>query len=107
MGDRAEPSGWTVVAAEGSAEFRRLLSRAFLVPVLLLSGLALALGIGVTLLVKQARRTERSDRVLVEIARVRELLVDRETGLRGYLLSGDRSFLAPLERADAQLGPTL
>ncbi len=107
MGDRAEPSGWTVVAAERPAEFRRLLSRAFLVPVLLLSGLALALGIGVTLLVKQARRTERSDRVLVEIARVRELLVDRETGLRGYLLSGDRSFLAPLERADAQLGPTL
>jgi signal transduction histidine kinase len=107
MGDRSEPSGWTVVAAEDSAEFRRLLSRAFLVPVLLLSGLALALGIGVTLLVKQARRTERSDRVLAEIARVRELLVDRETGLRGYLLSGDRGFLAPLERAEAQLGPRL
>src|SRR5215475_13102569 len=105
MSKGASPSGWTVVAAERSAEFRRLLSRAVRTPVLLLSGLALFLGVGVTLLVNQARRTERSDQVLAETARLRELLVDRETGLRGYLLSGDRSFLAPLERANAELTP--
>jgi signal transduction histidine kinase len=107
MNERREPSGWTVVAAERSAQFRRLLSRAVLTPVLLLGGLALVLGVGVTLLVNQAHRTELSDHVLAETARLRELLVDRETGLRGYLLSGDRTFLAPLERADAQLTPTL
>src|SRR5215472_9952266 len=83
-----------------SVEFRRLLTRAFLIPAILLAVLAVALGGGVTLLVRQARLTQRSDLVLTQAARLRELLVDRETGLRGYLLSGDRSFLAPLERAD-------
>ena len=90
-----------------SVEFRRLLTRAFLVPAILLSLLAVALGGGVALLVQQARLTQRSDQVLAHAARLRELLVDRETGLRGYLLSGDRSFLGPLERADGKLAGTI
>lgn len=104
---RSTPSGFTVLPAERSAQFRRLMTRAFLVPALLLALLAVALGVGVTILVRQARLTERSDQVLAVSARLRELLLDRETGLRGYLLSGDQTFLIPLQRADAQLGPTL
>jgi signal transduction histidine kinase len=93
--------------ARESAEFKRLLTRAFLIPAILLTLLAGALGGGVALLVRQARLTQRSDQVLARSARLRELLVDRETGLRGYLLSGDRSFLLPLERADLRLTETL
>ncbi|HVP60174.1 MAG TPA: CHASE3 domain-containing protein [Myxococcaceae bacterium] len=93
--------------AHESVEFRRLLTRAFLVPAILLTLLAVALGGGVALLVRQAWLTQRSDQVLAHSARLRELLVDRETGLRGYLLSGDRSFLGPLERADGKLVDTL
>lgn len=93
--------------ARESAEFRRLLTRAFLVPAILLTLLAAALGGGVTLLVRQARLTQRSDQVLARSARLRELLVDRETALRGYLLSGTPDFLAPLERADGKLAETL
>ncbi|MGZ5958029.1 MAG: hypothetical protein ACXWLI_06395, partial [Myxococcaceae bacterium] len=78
----------TAPLARESAEFRRLLTRAFLVPAILLTLLAVALGGGVTLLVRQARLTQRTDQVLARSARLRELLVDRETGLRGYLLSG-------------------
>jgi signal transduction histidine kinase len=89
--------------AHESVEFRRLLTRAFVVPAILLTLLAVALGSGVALLVRQARLTQRSDQVLAQTARLRELLVDRETGLRGYLLSGDPSFLAPLQRADRRL----
>ena len=89
--------------AHETVEFRRLLTRAFLVPAILLSLLAVALGGGVALLVRQARLTQRSDQVLAHVARLRELLVDRETGLRGYLLSGDRGFLGPVERADREL----
>jgi signal transduction histidine kinase len=89
-----------------TVEFRRLLTRAFLVPAILLALLAIALGGGVALLVRQARLTQRSDQVLAHSARLRELLVDRETSLRGYLLSGDRTFLRPLERADARLVDT-
>jgi len=101
------PSGFTVLPAERSAQFRRLMTRAFLVPAGLLALLAVALGIGVTRLVHAARLTEASDHVLASTARLRELLVDRETGLRGYLLSGDRAFFEPVQRADAELGRTL
>ena len=90
-----------------SVEFRRLLTRAFLIPAILLALLAVALGGGVALLVRQARLTQRSDQVLAQTARLRELLVDRETGLRGYVLSGDRAFLGPLERAEVRLDETL
>ena len=90
-----------------SVEFRRLLTRAFLIPAILLALLAVALGGGVALLVRQARLTQRSDQVLAQTARLRELLVDRETGLRGYVLSGDRAFLGPLERAEVRLDATL
>ena len=90
-----------------TVEFRRLLTRAFLIPAILLALLAVALGGGVALLVRQARLTQRSDQVLAQSARMRELLVDRETAMRGYLLSGDRAFLGALERADGQLVETL
>jgi signal transduction histidine kinase len=93
--------------AHESVEFRRLLTRAFLVPAILLTLLAVALGSGVAVLVRQARLTQRSDQVLGQLARLREVLVDRETGLRGYLLSGDRSFLGPLGRADGKVLDTM
>jgi signal transduction histidine kinase len=35
------------------------------------------------------------------------LITEAETGQRGYLLTGDRSYLAPYETAATQLGPTL
>lgn len=103
----ADAPGTTAPLAHETVEFRRLLTRAFLIPAILLALLAVALGGGVALLVHQARLTQRSDQVLAYSALLRELLVDRETGLRGYLLSGDRSFLAPLERADGKLTDTL
>src|SRR5215467_5650098 len=102
----AMPAPAPAPLAHESVEFRRLLTRAFLIPAILLAVLAVALGGGVTLLVRQARLTQRSDLVLTQAARLRELLVDRETGLRGYLLSGDRAFLVPLERADRLLVET-
>jgi signal transduction histidine kinase len=89
-----------------SESFRRLLARAVLVPFILLAALALALALGVTTLVRSARLTERSDQVLTQSARLRELLVDRETALRGYLLSGNDTFLQPLVLAEQQLPDT-
>jgi len=86
-----------------SEPFRRLLARAVLVPFLLLAVLAAALAVGVTTLVRSARLTAGSDQVLAQAARLRELLVDRETALRGYLLSGNEGFQEQLLAADAQL----
>jgi signal transduction histidine kinase len=93
-------------APKPSEPFRRLLGRAVLIPFVLLAALALALALGVTTLVRSARLTERSDQVLTLGARLRELLVDRETALRGYLLSGNDSFLEPLVLADQQMPET-
>jgi len=103
----ADASATLAPLAHETVEFRRLLTRAFLIPAILLALLAVALGGGVALLVRQARLTQRSDQILAQAARMRELLVDRETALRGYLLSGDRTFLGPLERADGHLVETL
>ena len=89
-----------------SEPFRRLLVRAVLVPFVLLAALAVALALGVTTLVRSARLTERTDQVLTQASRLRELLVDRETALRGYLLSGNDALLTPLVLAEEQLPGT-
>jgi signal transduction histidine kinase len=89
-----------------SEPFRRALARAVAVPFVLLAALALALALGVTSLVRSARLTERSDQVLTQSSRLRELLVDRETALRGYLLSENDAFLQPLVLAEEQLPET-
>jgi len=89
-----------------SEPFPRLLVRAVLVPFVLLAALAVALALGVTTLVRSARLTERTDQVLTQASRLRELLVDRETALRGYLLSGNDALLAPLVQAEEQLPAT-
>jgi len=43
-----------------------------------------------------------TDEVRVQIARVRGTLLDAETGLRGYIFTGSRSFLEPYARAHAE-----
>jgi CHASE3 domain sensor protein len=50
----------------------------------------------------EARATELVSRTLAvqaELGRVQALLVDAETGVRGYLLTEDPGFLEPYERA--------
>src|ERR1700750_137151 len=90
-----------------SNEFRRLMGRAFLVPAVLVTVLALALGAGVTRLVHQARLTQQSDKVLAVIAQMRQLVVDREMALRGYLLTDDWESDRLLVRVDGGIVGTL
>ena len=90
-----------------SSEFRRLTARAFLVPALLVAVLSLALGAGVALLVHQARLTQHSDEVLAVVAQMRQLVVDREMGLRGYLLADDWESERVIVRASGGMVGTL
>jgi signal transduction histidine kinase len=76
-----------------------------LVPIGLLSLLALALGWEIRVLLNASAEASRSARVLALLEKSRELLIDQETGLRGYLLTGERSFLEPLENARRDLAP--
>lgn len=83
--------------------FRRLLYSAIAVPLLLLLALALVLFLQLSSLLEAYRATAHSDATLQQAERVRQLLVDRETGLRGYLLAGAPQFLEPFTRAGQRL----
>jgi len=45
------------------------------------------------------RAAARSESILAEVARTEKLAVDLETGLRGWLITGEERFLAPYRRA--------
>jgi signal transduction histidine kinase len=50
-----------------------------------------------------ARLSDRSQALLASASRLERLIVDLETGERGYLITGDRRFLLPWDRARAAL----
>jgi PAS domain S-box-containing protein len=47
--------------------------------------------------------TARSERLLAEATQTEKLAVDLETGLRGYLITAERRFLAPYERSGSAI----
>ncbi|HYP74843.1 MAG TPA: response regulator [Polyangiaceae bacterium] len=67
------------------------------VGLLLLVGLILAFQI--VKLTDTAHWVDHTDEVVGRVSEIQNQVVDQETGIRGYLLSGDRAFLAPYERA--------
>jgi signal transduction histidine kinase len=87
--------------------FRRLLLRAILLPVVLLLLLAAVLLWEVDDLLETHEGARRSQVTLNRVEHVRLLLIDRETGVRGYLLTGDPAFLAPYQAAGQQLPQAL
>ncbi|WNG43168.1 hypothetical protein F0U60_02935 [Archangium minus] len=87
--------------------FRRLLLRAILLPLTLLLMLAVVLLGVVGNLVKTQEEARRSQETLTRVERVRQLFIDRETGMRGYLLTGDPAFLEPYQAAGQQLPRSL
>ena len=70
-----------------------------------LAVLALVLGYGFQRVEQSARRVDHSDQVISHANRLIRLMVDEETGLRGFLLTHDPGFLQPLHEADRQLDP--
>ncbi len=67
-------------------------------------GVALLLG-GIIDLRGSADSALHSDGYLVRVIDVERSVVDAETGLRGYVITGQPLFLAPLRRAQQQLPP--
>jgi PAS domain S-box-containing protein len=53
------------------------------------------------------RRVAQSDQVLAQAQRVYRQLVDQETGLRGYVITGESDFLAPLRQVENTLQSSL
>jgi PAS domain S-box-containing protein len=89
------------------ARFRRVLVRAMLMPLLVMGGLAVGLVYQINYLVGVNRAIGRTDRVAAEVDVLRGLLVDKETALRGFLLTGSTTFLEPYRHAERRFGPAL
>jgi PAS domain S-box-containing protein len=85
--------------------YSRLLVRLLALPIAALTALALILGYGLRRVQESASAVDRADVVILHANRLTKLMVDEETGLRGYLLSRDPVFLQPLHDADQQIEP--
>jgi PAS domain S-box-containing protein len=88
-----------------TAAYRRLLVRVLALPIIVLALLALTLVFGFRQVQRSARQVDHSDRVIASINNLVRLMVDEETGLRGFLLTRDTRFLQPYQEASQQLKP--
>lgn len=89
--------------SEQSALVERRLRRAVLIPLTVaLIGTLIFLGI-IQRLLGETEALRHSEEVIATAEQIRQLAVDMETGVRGYLLTHDQRFLAPRSRAVAEL----
>ena len=85
--------------------YNRLLVRLLGLPVAALTVLAFVLGYGLQRVQESAKAVDRADVTILHANRLIKLMVDEETGLRGYLLVRDPVFLQPLHEADQKIEP--
>ena len=79
--------------------FKRLLRRTVLIPVVLLMLLAVTLLGEILTLTASLKWVDRAEQVISNSRALMRYMVDMETGVRGYHLTGDKSFLEPYEAA--------
>src|SRR6218665_3176600 len=92
---------------EASAQFRRILTRNL--------GLPLAMGLGSVVvfvgllwhLVGLLEWVDHTHRAIAKGQELSTLLADEESGMRGFLISGHESFLAPYSLAQAKFDSEL
>ena len=89
------------------ARFNRLLTRAALLPLLLMAALSGLLIWQISHLLRAFEWEGHTDAVIAQANLSQKLLLDMETGKRGYLLSGAPNFLQPYREADSRTGPAL
>ena len=68
-------------------------------PLVLLVGVGAVLAYQVEQLSTTAHLLDHSDAVIGKLYDLQKEIIDQETGLRGYLVTGDRAFLEPYEKA--------
>ncbi len=83
--------------------FRRVLYRTLIVPLVLLAFLPWTLAYLGQDLVDATASEQRSVEIIAASHETEKLIVDSETGLRGYQLTGNLSFLEPYQWAESSL----
>ncbi len=82
--------------------FRRILARNVLAP-LIVAAVTSAIYIGLVLYLQSVSRwVDHADQVISKTTAVTKLLVDGETGLRGYVITGKATFLEPYNNSSEQ-----
>jgi PAS domain S-box-containing protein len=81
--------------------FSSRLNRAFVLPVALLALLAGVLLLETQSLTKSMQWVDHTDQVISQSRRLMRHIVEMETSLRGYQLTGAEDFLRPFENADS------
>ncbi|UZJ62510.1 response regulator [Pseudomonas sp. KU26590] len=94
-------------SAVDEQRFRKLLSRNVSLPLAVGVLSAAFFVILITYLLSAIQWVEHTDRVINNINRSLKLSVDMETGMRGFLLTGDERFLDPYEVAKPAIGSEL
>jgi PAS domain S-box-containing protein len=89
------------------ADFRWVLIRAVLLPLVLSAALAGVFLWQINRLTTTARSVEHTDEVISQATEAQKLLIDMETGVRGYLITADHVFLEPYEQAMPKVSPRL
>ena len=88
-------------------QFRHILIITVLLPLVLLLLLALVLAWQIQRTLREQRRIDHTDRITAQLNELERLVVDQETGLRGYQLTRDPTTLAPYQDAEGALHQTL
>jgi signal transduction histidine kinase/DNA-binding response OmpR family regulator/CHASE3 domain sensor protein len=77
----------------------RRLMMALVTPIALLVAAASLLGLQVSRMAEDNHWVDHSDEVIGKTYELQKQIIDQETGLRGLLVTGDRVFLEPYEKA--------
>lgn len=88
-----------------SITFRRLLTRSVMVPPVLLVLLALVFLGQILYLLSAAQWVDHSNQVIGKANALLKLLVDGETGMRGYLITAEPVFLEPYHVEEKNVSP--
>lgn len=93
------------MAKDEANQLRRAMTRALAFPLVLLAVLAGVLVWQTYRLRAASHWVEHSEEVILQASQTENLLGDMESGLRGYLLTGNADFFEPYQKAAAQFQP--
>jgi signal transduction histidine kinase/CHASE3 domain sensor protein len=91
------------MAQISQTNFRRRLALSFALPLILMSLLAALLVGQITQLISVLQWVSHTNQVIAQANLTEKLLVDMETGLRGYLVTGNSEFLEPYKQARSSI----
>ena len=93
------------ILTKSGARFQRSLVQVIGFPTIVLIVLAGILVVQILNLLSLANWVDHTDRVIAQVTLTQKLMLDQQTGRRGYLIGGEPKFLDQSRSADVQIGP--